>query len=258
MPRYIGASLTAVRRAIRQDKFRFAIQKRGRMIDVRGAGTTRLSRWLERKLVKRWWDAGPGTKLVIGWVHSKSIWYYNNRNSGHPPPTNYKIMTAAVTRPARMISQDEDEPLLVFRRVLENSMLKRDRRLRRLFDSIHDAGLVPVFYGNNRIRYGISYVFVWPAGIVDDPRVSNGLNKLHNAYTTNTRRRSSDYEKYRLGWGPETEPEALQWAHNVVDRAVRRQKKLKTRQLLAKALHRTTIPVDIRRKINAAYMQQGV
>jgi hypothetical protein len=240
MPRYIGASLSAVQKAIRQGKIRFA-SLMSSTIDVRGAGTKRLSDWLEGRLVKRWWDAGPGTKIVVGWVHSDSIWYSNNQVAGIPSPTKYRIALAAVTRP-RSSTRDIE---YVFNNLMEREMYEKDPRVR--YISSNSAGAKPVFTGNNGIRYGVSYLFVWPAGIIDDTRVSNVTNKLHNLYAINAYRRGRDYAKYSLD-DPDA-PEALQWAQTVTARAVRERRKKIEGRALTRAMYRLGLPLNIRKKI---------
>lgn len=86
---YIGATLKEVRDAIRTGKIRPAgvsPVKQVEQLDMRGAGTKRLTEALANRLLPRWWNGGPGTKLVVGYVHSK-----------------FNLIPLVVTRPAHVL-----------------------------------------------------------------------------------------------------------------------------------------------------------
>ena len=253
MVRYIGAKVTDVTRALREHTFRIVPDGSG--CDVRGGGAVKLSTWLKARLVKRWWNAGAGTKITVGWVHSDGIWTNGNQVAGLPRPSDYRLVTAVLTRPrsSRGIADH------VFDALLESEIYKKDDRLRYVN---HNAnGLYPLFTGNNTIKYGISSIYAWPAGIIDDPRINNGLSKVHEGYRLHAQRRANIAHQHHLtrllinSSGTRRTPEAITWAKDTIAHGVRR-RKLKIqqqlgRQTLAKILQRSDLPVGIRRKINA-------
>jgi hypothetical protein len=119
----------------------------------------------------------------------------------------------------------------------------------------------PVFTGNNDIRYGVSYLYAWPAGIIDDPRINNAVSKVHDAYRINQYRRYRNFEAHDLGGimvnssGAHHEPRAIAWATKTLEKGVRyRKMKIQRklgRQTLVKVLHHRGIPSNILRKIYA-------
>lgn len=203
---YIGATLKEVRDAIRLGRMRF-VQRRSRfpgdlearMVDVRGAGTHRFSTTLETRLVRQWWDAGRGAKIVVGWVHSDGL-----RGNA------YRLVTVVVTRPAttsrkyaewiRMIDYHKHNHMRkhvfyegLFRKILADEVEAHDPAANGFSGDGPVEARAPTFYEHQARR--LSYYVVWPVGILDN-RTSNALNKVQ--YVEMAHRQAANDERFRM------------------------------------------------------------
>ena len=172
---YIGATLQEVQRAIRSGMFRFAFRRAPfelGSLEARGGGTKVLSPRLFDRIVNMWWKSPPGTKVVLGWIHSDSINYVNVDNG-----TGYRIVTAVVTRPRTTRRWKNNGPMMsardTFKDILRTEARVSDYRYRYIDDPGNGEALQPVWAGRNRRRYRTSYFLVWPAGIIDNNKVGN-------------------------------------------------------------------------------------
>jgi hypothetical protein len=185
--KYIGATLEEVRRAIQEGRLQYA---KDRMytwfMDVRGAGTLRLTHRLARNLIARWWKGGPGTQVVVGFVHPD---VYSNSFPTRQNLTKVNLVTVAVTRPKitpKMLTEPIED---IFRRALWWESQKHNHSV--FFSQFGvprwnwswNTGAWTVS-NRKHTRWGVentyatdSYMFVWPAGIVDN-RTSMAMNKI--------------------------------------------------------------------------------
>lgn len=211
MPRYVGASLRDVRGAIKKGLMRFVQSKHDTLYSVRGGGAKDLSPMLLRRLLKRWWEGGVGTKLVVGWVHSDAFY--------GAPPQPPRIETMVVTRPAR--EHSIFTPRDIFQDLVTEEAARRDPRIvHASFSTNHTNTLAALMMeninnNNNEPETFHTNFFVWPAGIIVDNRLSSLTNILHaktsELYNKTTRR-------VRRMMTPE---EKQAWATNVVRRRFR-------------------------------------
>lgn len=218
---YIGATLQQVQGAIQRGKMRFAslggINKsfNAGLIDVRGAGTKRLTDRLALELARQWWNKGPGARISVGWIHSNAIRY-----DGDPPRTHYTIKVVSVPRPTTLWArgkakvnhygdppkknrvsrtyEDNDAVLSAFFNLVNKAIKKEDRRLRKVdYGNPHEIPSVE-FWGNNGIKYAVSPLYVWPAGIITDDKMSNATNKVHNIVSRQQRKNNiKAYNEWR-------------------------------------------------------------
>lgn len=174
---FVGASVFDVRNAMQRGKIRFSthVEKKypSKILDARGGGTKRLTQTLTSRLVDRWWAAGPGAQLVVGWVHSDARY-----ERIHIP--EYKIVTVTLVRPQNIPSSARN-PKMVFFEQLNSKVSQADASYFG-FGKNSGNGLRPLFYDRRDREQGPlefwSYFFVWPAGIVENNRLSNITNAV--------------------------------------------------------------------------------
>ena len=210
--KFIGATTEDVRAAIRRGEIRYATHRAFERnvdgwdpidmnrIDLRGVGTRRLTQKLALALARRWWKAGPGAKVAVGFVHSDSFLLNNpdDPDGRRNPEAAYRpehIKVVTVTRPQdRELKQWESEygyPVYEFAQVFQTYLLEAVRQMnkRTLFVGNRDTTYGGHFWGmpwhtaflgpNRKQVHKHSYYFVWPNGIIKNARTSNALNKLH-------------------------------------------------------------------------------
>ena len=196
---FIGASLKEVRDAIKRKKMRFA--SKFDFLDVRGAGTRKASNSLFRAIAKQWWNSPPGTKIVVGWIHSDGLkyqqvyggrWVYEDGHRDHGIP-QYKIATISVARPPdeqlrfykgpyRSTNSVRKKPDIILLNVLKDQIWRYDDRYRRLLvERGPETPVIPEWDGDDGHTHELSPLFLWPAGIVDNNRLSNALNALEKS-----------------------------------------------------------------------------
>lgn len=191
---YIGATLQQVKRVIHSGKLRIAsgrpMHSRG-FLDVKGAGTKRLSKSLARKLINSWWNAGPGAKIVVGWVHSDALelnatdFEYGHRlrpiRSNNRERT-YVVKAVSVTRPNDRAGRTVER---VFYNLLSEAISRVDNKFQEITSRQHSIYTIPVFTMEaypmqHARRVTLSTFFVWPGGIIENKRLSDILNKVSN------------------------------------------------------------------------------
>ena len=174
---FVGASVFDVRNAMQRGKIRFSthVEKKypSKIIDAKGAGTKRLTQTLTSRLVDRWWAAGPGAQLVVGWVHSDARY-----ERIHIP--DFKIVTVTLVRPQKLPSSARNPKMVFFEQL--NSKVSQADAWYFGFGQNSGNGLRPLFYDRREREQGPlefwSYFFVWPAGIVENNRLSNITNAV--------------------------------------------------------------------------------
>ena len=192
MVEYIGATRKDVERASQAGKFRFSFRRSSgalekALYEVRGGGTKVLSPTLANRIIDRWWKSPPGTKVVVGWIHSDALL---NRNEN---ANKFRIVTAVVTRPRSTMTHEIGynratnkfikgpmSPRQNFYEILMTEIGQSDHRIRYIDEEWMASAMSPVFTGNNGSRYGLSYFFVWPAGIINNNKLSDFTNKVQN------------------------------------------------------------------------------
>ena len=203
-PQYIGATLEEVRQAIREGRLRYA-QRRDRTVDARGAGTKRLTRPIARHMITRWWKSPPGTRIVVGFVHSDAAYTVETLHEAWADWTlgvnaeKIKMVVVAVERPkttAQLFQKVANElninlselsnqklsvkiPFYIFNLMFQREAKRVDHDFRQVLHTNLFSSEIAWKVDTYSRPSGHSHVFVWPAGIVNN-RTSNGLNKIQD------------------------------------------------------------------------------
>lgn len=147
---YIGASLSAVNSIIHSKRLRFGVDllsKSPKLIHVQGlGGAKRLRGSLNDKLIARWWRSGPGTKIVVAWVHSDAL---NGKNH---------LVAVSLVRP--VLNSTAEDPERIFYTLLENKLRRLDKHTFRLHQMSTYA--IPTFVNVYGGVHATSHFYVWP------------------------------------------------------------------------------------------------
>lgn len=211
---YIGATLQQVQGAVQRGLMRFASLRNSGLVDVRGAGTKRLTYEMAKHVARQWWNAGPGTRIVVGWIHSDGIRYTRDRHSTQESgvlTTAFKLKLVSVVRPRTETltrkrlrtrtnhvwkhtdyddhprsnrvwthkSQDTRLVLSAFYYAVTRGIKKQDRKIVKILSSPGEL-VAPEFFRDDYGWYNFAPLFVWPAGIIENDRVSNATNKIQD------------------------------------------------------------------------------
>ncbi len=176
MVKFIGASLQEVKRAIKKGTIRVEINRAMKYVTATGGGTKTLTRDLLKRISMRLIREGPSSAFVIGWGDPKTGKF--RLELVYPPYVSRDNMQKMNEKRAKnlMWEQISDELDGHYGTTYEHS-----------FTSLTNYGIdwYPIVNSNNnnvdnaRLATYNSKLYVWPAGIVANQRISNGTNILH-------------------------------------------------------------------------------